>query len=222
MARRITSVKVETVKRLSEVLGIEGDTVTKARVTYLEYNAITTAGDESHRRHKPIEGKTYTLQMVNGELLVTDAAGAAPPAREAELVASEHRHFGAKPPLLAALPSNPVRIGDSLPELAEGIVNALYAQTAHEMTVSSSEIVVKSVTVDTVTFDVTLTLERSVPPQFTMTLNLAGSLAVRVADGKLMELVLAGPLETASPEADPSTPTSGTLSATVSASYGHR
>lgn len=98
-----------------EVLEVKGDSVVKAKVTYMEHSKTQMdSGKESKDPKSPIEGKTYLLSLDDaGVLVVTDAEGKAPSAPELAAVKSNNKSFG-KPNKFAELVPEEVEKGKAI------------------------------------------------------------------------------------------------------------
>lgn len=98
-----------------EVLEVKGDSVVKAKVTYMEHSkARTRPGEGAKDPQSPIEGKTYLLSLDDaGKIVATDAEGKAPSIIELTAVETHNKSFG-KPNTFARLIPEEVEKGKTV------------------------------------------------------------------------------------------------------------
>lgn len=116
--------KAKKVKEV-EVLASEGETITKAKVTYkIHKETKTQSGKPPASSEKPFVGKSYILERKGEELVVTDAQGQAPPADELAAVKDDNERFGKPDIMLSQFPDKfePGQTIDVGPELAKDML----------------------------------------------------------------------------------------------------
>jgi hypothetical protein len=107
-----------TVEKVTEVVAVEGELVTKLKTEYRRHSAKRQNKSGNTDEKSPLEGKTYFVELVNKKVVITGADGKTPSKPELEELSEDHKHFGKGPRLLKALPDS-VKVGDSLDEFAK-------------------------------------------------------------------------------------------------------
>jgi hypothetical protein len=107
-----------TVEKVTEVVAVEGELVTKIKVEYRRHLAKRRNGRGNTDEKSPLEGKTYLVELKDKQVVITGADGKPPPARELDELKEDHKNFGKGPRLLKAFPDS-VKVGDSLDEFAK-------------------------------------------------------------------------------------------------------
>jgi hypothetical protein len=87
---------VERKRKTVEVLATDGTAVTKARMKYIEYaKQIRTAGKDK-TTGGPVVGKTYVLELKNGQVAVSGASAVLALDGERTIVLKSHESFAVR------------------------------------------------------------------------------------------------------------------------------
>lgn len=126
-AREMNIVEKETAKRVEEVMAVEGNTITKMKVTYEIHSKESTEGGKTRKTPDLLAGKSFLLESVKGKVNVTTDAGkpVAGPAKNALL--KEYKTFGQQDKVEAALANRPLKIGEPVTGLDEVMTEQLKA-----------------------------------------------------------------------------------------------
>jgi hypothetical protein len=194
----------------TEILATDGKAVTRARVTYVsEKKTVLKNGEEQTQPANPTTGKTYSLELKGGKLLITDEQGKRVPKGEDAAVRRSNPRFGQPDPVAAALPDKPLGVGDKVDALAsafEGFVKDRDdgKDGKNPMAVSGVEVKLASVEQpgpDAVgVFSIALTMgsPKDNKEVLGMQAPLEGTMRVRARDGRVLSVALAGPITIAS------------------------
>lgn len=107
-----------TVEKVTEVVAVDGELVTKIKVEYRKSSAKRKSSRGSADEKSPLEGKTYLVELLDKKVVINGSDGKPPTARELDELQEDHKNFGKGPKLLKALPDS-VKVGDSLDEFAK-------------------------------------------------------------------------------------------------------
>jgi hypothetical protein len=105
------------VEKEEELLAVKDGAATKIRVTYAKSFKDKTKNGKVSAGPEPIDGKTYVVEKVGDEVLVTDGKGGTVPAAEETLVAKDYKSLGKPDPFLVGMPKRPLKKGERVPEL---------------------------------------------------------------------------------------------------------
>jgi hypothetical protein len=227
--RSITTTRLDRKEKIDEVLAIDGDLVTKVKVTYTVDAADHTAdGKKVPAPKSPIQGKTYIVEAGKGKLIVTTEKGAPAPAAEATLVKQDHKELGQPDQLQAVFPEDPVKIGDTLDafaavlqqKLAVGTKRGAGAPKIEDVRVSLASIS-GAEPAQVGTFNVTFHLGMKEEP-LDMGVAFKGHMTVRSADSWPTQMKIEGPIRVALDKDAPSSMKltgGGTMSVRFDVSY---
>ena len=168
-----------------EVLAVRDGTPTKVRVTY---RTATKDG-----KPKPIDGKTYVVEAVNGVPRVHDSKGKEPPDPENALVRKDFRSLGKPDPLKTGLPTTPIGAGDRVDSLAQAVAEYMNRDEASGVSTSDVVVTYRGRTGDEGLFDIALTLSK-VDASMQFRVKLAGEMRVRVNGAQTTGMTLSGPI----------------------------
>jgi hypothetical protein len=202
--RSITTTRIDRKEKIDEVLAIEGDLVTKVKVTYtVDASDHTADGRKVPAPKSPIQGKTYIVEAAKGKLTVTTEKGAPAPAAEATLVKQDHKELGQPDQLQAVFPEDAIKIGDTLDafgavlqqKLAVGTKRGAGAPKIEDVRVSLASIS-GAAPAQVGTFNVTFHLGMNEEP-LDMGVAFRGHMIVRSADSWPTQMKIEGPIRVA-------------------------
>jgi hypothetical protein len=125
------SSRKEEYTRATEVLGLVGAVPAKVRVRYEHYHLSEVHPDKPPRDEKVLEGKTYVLDATEGQLVALGADGKKPPADELAALTPLHADLGEDDPLVAALGTQPIPVGERRP-MRDKLFRAFLSSTSGE------------------------------------------------------------------------------------------
>lgn len=140
----------ESVKRTEEILAVNGDAITKAKVTFDSVESSQASA---------VVGKTFVVEAKDGKLDVRDAEGKPAPPGQAREVEKHLESLGRPDPMLAALPPAGVVPGEKVDGVARAISDQL-KDRGDGMTVSDVVVTFKERRGDDGVFDVALKLTK--------------------------------------------------------------
>jgi hypothetical protein len=192
---KTASSHAESATLVEEVLGVDGLRVTKLRVIY-EARSETdgVSGGSKTKRSSPVVGKTYIVDLADAGVGITDPKGKRPPPDELAIVEKDYRSFADDDVMARGIPDTPLRVGDSVPSLA----NALRERAIRQGSPANSETNV-DVKVDSlvsgggeVVFKMNATFALG---SAGITVPMIGTMNVRVADGFISAFAMDGELK---------------------------
>lgn len=111
----------EGVEKTVEVLAVSGISVTKVKVAYKESTKVESKDGAEKTIKSPVIGKTYIVEAKNGAVSVLTEQGAPVPAEEAKEVQDDFKNLGKQDDMQSVLPETPLRVGDQVDAIAEGL-----------------------------------------------------------------------------------------------------
>jgi hypothetical protein len=194
MAGKVNEMQMtEVSKKEEEILEFSNNAIMKIKVTYAEdAKSMTEAGKPAKAKASPLAGKTYVVASKDGKLTVMNDKDKPAPKPEATLVEKQYKSLGKPDPMLLAMPDRALKEGDDVPELSEALTKAL-KEHDEKTNVEGAKITFKKKDGDSGIFDVALTIKNGEGP-FKMSVPLAGTLALRIADAWPTTMELSGPL----------------------------
>jgi hypothetical protein len=165
----------ESVKRTEEILAVNGEAITKERVTF---DDVQSTGPTS------IKGKTFVVEAKGSKIEVLEGTG---DAREVE---RHLKNLGKPDPMLAALPSDGVAVGQRV----EGVARAISDQLEEsDMRVSDVVVTFKERRGDDGIFDVALKLTKD-DGATKMSITVQGDVWVSTRTSSTTKMDLSGPV----------------------------
>lgn len=195
-AREMTLLEKEVTKRTEEVLAVEGNIITKLKVSYEAHTKEVTDSGKSRTVPDTLAGKEFIIESVKGKVNVTSGDGkpAAGPAKLAVL--KEFKQFGKEDKFETGIPSRPLKVGDEVPELGapmtEQLQKAIDEDARSGMTVDPPKTVLKSKEGDLAVFEVTTTARSTRGMMKGLVIPLTVSVAVRTSDGRVARSTVDG------------------------------
>lgn len=178
-----------------EVIAIEADRVTRARITYAHYQTAWTVSGQPQPTTDTgaLDGHTYVVTAGGaGALAITDADGDDVTAGEASALRDELRGFGAADPIAAILRDQPLDL-DARFTLDEAVLAELVGGDAPDEYWGQATVIGHTAT--TVTLGVEVTQRRFDRTDGTQTSNsLRGTLVIDALGKRAVALDLAGTL----------------------------
>jgi hypothetical protein len=194
----------ESLAYTEEVLSTNGERPQKLRVTFQRAAETIRASGTKVETTRAVAGKTYVVEWHAGSTLVTDAAGH--PA--AELEADEVKRYlpavGASDPVIVAVPTSPVRLGDRVDALARAVADEVMRDTSSDGA-SGATATYRGAAGDKGIFELRVTVSKNIGA-WTLSGDLTGELQLSTRTGRPTEIELTGPV-TARPRSAPGRPT---------------
>jgi hypothetical protein len=165
----------------------------------IDVKKLTTAKQEGSanetRSTNPLSGSRYVLSRTDdGKVSALDSGGS-PVA--ASLVAQLKDHYGdivERDKSRDFLPNRPVKIGEKLTPSSDAVLKLIGVKDDGSATVDGVEFILQSVSGDSASFNVALTLTVKGDPQTRMRSKLEGTIAIRPKDSIMTSASLRGPL----------------------------
>jgi hypothetical protein len=195
--RDMTLTEKESNRRTEEVLAVEGDQITKLKVTYEAHSKESSEGGRVRKTPDLLSGKTFVVEVVKGKVNVTTGEGkpVLGPAKKA--VSDEFKDIGKPNPVEAALPSRPLKPGDELPELGAAFGEQLRSAMddgRSGITVDPPKATFKRRDGELAVFDLSTVVRSTKGMMKGVLITLTGELAVRIADGHPARMSVDGTL----------------------------
>ena len=200
--QKATMEKTETETRQEEVLAVQGEAVTKVKVTFVEKTANIKEEGKERKRSSPVAGKTYVVEAKDGKITVLLDGDRPAPAMQAKVVKDAYETLGKVDPLYAGVPRRPLKPGDKVEELAKAMKEFMLIR-AKDMEVSNVNVVFQGSKDGEGVFDIEVTLAAvEKPMRFDM--KLKGQARMSLTTGQPSATILKGPLSVGSTEGDAS------------------
>lgn len=210
--KKIGVLEDEVNKRTEEVLGVTGDLVTKAKVTYEQRTKTKNQDGRTGAPDKNVlAGKTFIVEHKDGKVLVTNEDGKPVDAASKAAVEKDYKRFGKPNAVSAAVPTRPLKIGEEVKELSAAIVEDLKEDMDAEkagLTVEAPKVVLDRKDGDNAVFVITMTMKMAKGP-LKGSIPLVGGVTVRASDGFLVRSETNGPINLDISEADKAKGVSG-------------
>ncbi len=186
----------KTEKKTVTVLDATEYAITRVKVAYQEKAEAETRGGAKEERHaSPLAGKTFVATAKDDQITVTDEKGASVTAAVRDEVADDQGGLGRPHPLHQLFPDRPLRLGEKLEPPPAVLSSILQVGGEGGPQVESGTFTLRTVEAGVATFDAALTLRvRGTGDEPTMTMELAGKLAVDTATGWPTVMTLEGPV----------------------------
>jgi hypothetical protein len=198
--QKATMEKSETETRQEEVLAVNGEAVTKVKVTFVEKTATIKEDQKERKRASPVAGKTYVVEAKDGKLIVLLDGDRPAPAMQAKVVKEAYETLGKVDPLYAGVPRRPLKAGDKAEELAKAMKEFVLIR-AKEMEVSGVDVVFQGAKDGEGVFDVEVSLA-AVEKPLRFDMKLKGQARLSLATGQPSSTILKGPLSVGSTEGE--------------------
>lgn len=202
---QVESEEHETTSKTEECLKVDGKDCGKLRVTYTTNRSSSTLNGQQREKVSPTSTKSYVVEKSGAEVTVTMADGSAPPPSERDVVAKDYQTFGKSTRQRERLPDKPVKVGDSLEDVAKVIAEESGGGDMG-MKVKQSKVVVKSLRVEggrrIATLEMTLVGEGEDPKKKAgkAKVTIKGTIDLLVDGGHAVSSELGGPIEITLPE----------------------
>lgn len=206
-------------KKSEKILATDGAAIQKLQITYTEKMDVDKdAQGKETKKPSPLHGKTYVVEDKAGAHIITNEKGKTPPPAEATLVEKSYQMVGKPDPVMNAMPSRPLVVGQPVPELVKAVEEVLNKEGGN-MTISDLSVVLKEKSGDEGVFDVKATLTVSDGPM-NFAMAVTGDMRVRTADSQLTAMKMAGPVTiTSEPTGKLKMDGKGTMGMTVTRMY---
>ncbi len=180
-----------------EIVSVEGDAITKGKITYQEKKSTDVEDGVSKDDVKPVANKSYLVEQgADQTVLVKPASGEGEVSEDEQAAVAEDAEFLGADPVRAAIPTRPLKVGEAVPEL-QAAVQAMIAQSAGKggkQKISDVTVKLKEDKGELATFGLTVTMSSTEDGMSTV-IEFKGELDVRKSDSTVMKLSLAGPMK---------------------------
>ncbi|WP_342378622.1 hypothetical protein NVS55_04460 [Myxococcus stipitatus] len=183
------------------VLAVKGNAVTRAQVAYGEMDEVKMEDGKEVRSPAPVSKKTYVGEFKKGSVVVTNAQGKPVPDAEQAKVREDLKGLGREDPLVAAFPTEPLKVGDSVQAVADAFEEELQATAPEGMSYNDTRVELTEVRDDArgpmgvFAVSTTIVAVESEESPVSMEIRAKGSLHV-LADGTVVtEISMGGPVK---------------------------
>lgn len=220
--KKIEFSEQEISKRAEEILALDGETITKERVTYQARkktksdNGRTGAPDKTK-----LDGRVVIVEYVKGKTVVTADDGKPLDGPSKAAVEKDFKRFGKPDKASAALPTRALKVGDEVKELTDALTAEMKEDMDGDkqgMVAEDAKVVLEKADNGIATFKLTMTL-RMTKGILKGAIPLTGSFVVRASDGVLLETNNAGPMNLDISEADKKKGVSGSGTVKTATTY---
>lgn len=187
------------IERTVEVLAVSADAVTKIKVTYKSYEATKTKNGADEPGKVSLAGKSYIVESAGGTTTVTTPEGGAPPADEVKAVKKQFKSLGRPDSLSKSLPDTPIKVGDRVDSVADGLKDLFKEDQSGKEKVTVSKAAVKLTAVkDTpagkvgvfeYSFDLAIDVQLMI-----VKMPAKGVAEIRIRDGAPLHITMKSPL----------------------------
>ncbi len=211
-----------TVEKITEVVSVDGELVTKVKVEYRQSVSNRKTARGTAEEKSPLSGKTYWVELLDSKVVITGADGKPPkPAELAELT-DDHKNFGKGPRLLKALPES-VKVGDSLDEFAKAFSEAAAGGPEGKGDIKRATAIVKGAReeagVRIVTIAIEMAMEGKLPSGLEGKVTMSGTIELRADRCWPVASKVTGPVEFTFGGKGLTGTAKGTLSESTAATY---
>ncbi|MEZ4298973.1 MAG: hypothetical protein R3B70_28750 [Polyangiaceae bacterium] len=189
-------------ERVVEILASTDDAVTKVKVAYSAREKTETKNGKDSVTRDPVAGKTYIVEAKSGTIVVQTPGGSPAPDDEATLVRKDFKRLGKPDSMQKALPTAPIRVGDKVDSLAEGLRDRLTGDEGpNEMTADNVVVTLTDVKdVDgaktgVFNYSLDMVVNRGA---LVIRMKVTGEVAIRLEDGMPVKLTMQAPTTVAS------------------------
>lgn len=183
---------VERKRKTVEVLASGADAVTRVKLTYVENAKLShTAGKET-TKGAAVVGKSYVLELKDGQLLVTLDGGGKPTAEEIALVTDDNKRFGKPDTMAAALDGMTFKLGEKTPVPADKLNGAFGEDNLKATAVSMTLTEMRGTNA---VFAMEIAMSAALGGPMTMDVVLTATAVVDPATDRLLELTMEGALK---------------------------
>lgn len=195
--------ELESSDKKTEALAVDGNAITKAKVTYVEHKkADTEDGKEKKKPKSLLDGKTFILELKDGKVVATDEAGKKLPKADEEAILKKNHHFGKPDPFLEGMPKKAIKVGDKVDSLAKALEEHFKNEDDGKdpFEITGTEVKLESIEKDGKdqigVFSVSLTMQSPKNSKEPVALKfvLKGTTKVRAKDGFTTAIDMKGPV----------------------------
>ncbi|MCE9576484.1 MAG: hypothetical protein K8W52_25265 [Deltaproteobacteria bacterium] len=181
--------------KVIEVVAVDGNVMTKAKVSFPEMTNVSTLGGKSKDKPEPVVGKSYLVWREGTELKVTHEDGSEVSPEEHATVAKAGKDVGHADPMSSLIASKTWKVGVKVDLTAEELA-ALAAANGHDdedPKPSSISLTLKSADANILTFDLVMAMELK-SPKGEMKMELTSVATIDRAKGRPIEMTGGGPM----------------------------
>jgi hypothetical protein len=190
--QNVDMIAKEIVKHVDEVLAVNGDAITKEKVTFGTVAAKRTEAGKEKSDPSPVSGKTYVVESKDGKIDVRDENGKGVSGAEEKDVRKQLKSLGKADPMFAALPQAALVPGQKVDAIAKALTEQL-KEESEETTVKDVVVTFKEQRGEDGVFAVALKLTKEEGPM-AMEIDVTGEALVSTKTGWPTKMSLAGPI----------------------------
>jgi len=186
----------ETSAYTVEYLAVEGEGVTKGKITYQDKKTVDVEdGKAKDAEPSPVVGKTYLASLDGDAVVVTTEAGKKVSADEESEVKDDADFLGKTDPFRTAFPKRPLKVGEAVPELNDAIQTLVVdaAPSDEEPVIKDVKVTLSEDKGEVGVFAIAMTMVTK-DDDMDMSVALKGTLEVRKSDTQLLTMKLDGPI----------------------------
>lgn len=189
-SQRMHLMSSEQRTELKQIVALDGDIVTKLKVTHRSVTTQETVNGKPRTEPTPTVGKTYLVWRAGGELQVSYLDGTAPPAAETKEVRRGNRSVGRPEPLERIVAARVWKVDQRFEFTAAQVAEMNQAIDADEPSLTSMALTLQRVDDAVATMAMTMTMTEA---DAGMAVELAGTLKLDRKTGRPLEFSGAGP-----------------------------
>lgn len=194
--------QARTIEKIEECLVVTEKRCTKMKVTFTKYEEIEKVGDKE-KKNDVLNGKVYTVEQKGDDVEILTEKGEKISGPENKELVGMYDDVGGDIEIVNALPDGPVKVGDSLDEVAKAVAGRMQKDKVIKTTKIDSKVVVKSIKEEggktIVTLDVNIVAEGEGAATGKIKSEMKGTVDVRTDTGASTAQSLEGPFEMAMP-----------------------
>ena len=129
------TVEVDTTKKETTVLAVDGNVITKKKVRYIEKAKTVRQGDRGGKQPSPLSGRTYVVELRGGKPAFSADGGRQLAEIEEQALTRENENFGKPPRFARIFPETPLDQGQVFTPPKEVLKN-LFGRSKGERTIA--------------------------------------------------------------------------------------
>jgi hypothetical protein len=179
-----------------EILEVDGEVFTKAKLTYVAHKKTQTTGGKSKEQPSPLTGKTYMVSRKDGAIEATHEDGSVVTEDELKALRDDNKRFGLPSVMDRILTTKTWKVGAQIAfspdEIAE--VNKQNEDRGGNERLVALAFTLTGVDTGIATLTMKMTMEMRTP-QGSMDMSLDGAARIDVASGRMLEVGATGPVK---------------------------
>jgi hypothetical protein len=190
-------VLTQTTRKSETILGMNGDAITKLKVTYdvLDEKMVVTEdgiSQDQKMEPNPVLKQTYVVSIQNGVVKVTDTNGLKPDINEINIVSDDYANLGKADSFRQFFRSRTVQVGEPL-QMPGVLAEGMFTDASHrKIKVENASFILRTVRNKVAVFDSTLKMQWNQDANTSLKLNLTGDTLVDIQTSHLVSSSLSG------------------------------